>query len=349
MTELTPKFRAFLLAALSLAVMAPMVWVVYWPARGAMDVSHYQIGRDFINDWAGPRLAFSGQVLKLFDLRAYAHLIGVQFGRPLPFHNWSYPPTALLLLAPFAALPYFAALALWTVGFLLIYLRASLSFVAPGRRRIALVLLVFAPATLINIVAGQNGFVTAALMLGGLAALERRPLLAGLLFGLLTTKPHLGFVLAFVLLSLGAWRTIAAAVATTMALVAASVLAFGVEPWRLFLTVTRGYQTYLLHDFAGFYTPMMASVMALARFNGVGYGPAWMVQGVASLIVIAAACWAVRRTRSVAMRALVVAVATPLATPYAFNYDPDRHVGHASVAALRRRAAHLAPAGAPTR
>ncbi len=207
------------------------------------------------------------------------------------------------------------------MGFLLIYLAVALRFVPPARRRIALVLLVFAPAALINIVAGQNGFVTAALMLGGLGALQRRPLLAGLLFGLLTTKPHLGFVLAFVLLSLGAWRTIAAAVATTLGLAAISVLAFGVEPWRLFLTVTRGYQTYLLHDFAGFYTPMMASVMALARFDGVAYGPAWAVQGAASLTVIAASCWAVRRTRSPALRALVVALATPLATPYAFNYD----------------------------
>ncbi len=87
MTESTLKTRALLLTVISVMVIAPMVKTVYWPAHGGMDVSSYQIGRDFINDWVGPRLAFSGRVLKLFDLRAYAHLIGVEFGRPLPFHN----------------------------------------------------------------------------------------------------------------------------------------------------------------------------------------------------------------------------------------------------------------------
>ena len=43
---------------------------------------------------------------------------------------------------------------------------------------------------------------------------DKRAKLAGILFGLLTCKPHLGLVLPMVLLALGAWRTIAAAAAT---------------------------------------------------------------------------------------------------------------------------------------
>ncbi len=40
------------------------------------------------------------------------------------------------------------------------------------------------PAVLINVGHGQNGFLTAALLGGALVVLDRRPLFAGILFGL---------------------------------------------------------------------------------------------------------------------------------------------------------------------
>ena len=57
-------------------------------------------------------------------------------------------------------------------------------------------------------------------------------MLAGILFGLLTYKPHLGVVVPFALLALGAWRTIAAATVTAILLIAASVAMFGLDAWR---------------------------------------------------------------------------------------------------------------------
>ncbi len=117
------------------------------------------------------------------------------FRTALPFHNWGYPPFTLLLLRPLGGLPYFAALALWTAGLFAVFAGVTLSQVPPERRGAALVALALAPACLINAVGGQNGFLTAALLLGGLLALDRRPILAGILFGLLTWKPHLGLVL----------------------------------------------------------------------------------------------------------------------------------------------------------
>ena len=320
-SKIDVRLWAFVMMAASLAIIAPLIKWFYWPVTGSLDVSHYQLGRDFINTWVGPRLAFRGGVLKLFQLHEYARLVSVEFGQHLPFHNWSYPPSSLLLMLPFASLPYGWALAAWSVLFLGVYAVVSLGYVEPGRRLLALALVLCAPASLINLIGGQNGFVTASLMLGGLAALRTRPLLAGVLFGLLTTKPHLGLVLACVLLSLKSWRTIAAAAVTALVLVAQSVLLFGWEPWRLYFTVTRGYQTLLLTNFGGFYTPMMASVTAMLRFVNVPLPAALMLQAVAALAVIGTTCWAVRRTSDPALRALIVAAATPLATPYAFNYD----------------------------
>ena len=58
-----------------------------------------------------------------------------------------------------------------------------------------------APAVFINAVGGQNGTWTAALFGGGLSLLERRPLLAGGLLGLLSYKLQLGLLIPVALLA----------------------------------------------------------------------------------------------------------------------------------------------------
>jgi hypothetical protein len=310
-----------LFPAAALLVFWPLLVRFYWPAGGGLDVTGHQIGRDFINAWAGPRLAFSGRLATLFDLDGYAQAIGVLFGASLPFHNWSYPPFALLLFWPLGQLPYFWALALWTAGLFAAYAGVALSQVERGRRLYGLVALALAPACLVNAASGQNGFLTAALLLGGTLMVERRPVLAGILFGLLTCKPQLGIVVPFMLVALGAWRAIAAAVATALILVAASAAAFGLEPWRQYLGATSAYQLTLLENWRGFYTLMMPSVFAGARGLGLPSATAWAVQAAVALPVLAAAAWAVRRTADPRRRAFVAAAAVPLVTPYAFNYD----------------------------
>ena len=45
------------------------------------------------------------------------------------------------------------------------------------------------PAVLVNIGHGQNGLLTAPLIGGALAVLDRRPIVAGILIGLLAYKP----------------------------------------------------------------------------------------------------------------------------------------------------------------
>ncbi|KMO26919.1 hypothetical protein VQ02_34070, partial [Methylobacterium variabile] len=111
-----PTDATVILALLGVLSALPLIVRFYWPAGGGLDITGHPIGRDFINNWVGPRLAFSGQLATLFDLEAYHAAIGTTFGAPLPFHNWGYPPFTLLLLWPLAQLPYFAALALWTGG-----------------------------------------------------------------------------------------------------------------------------------------------------------------------------------------------------------------------------------------
>ena len=102
------------------------------------------------------------------------------------------------------------------------------------------------PAVLINIGHGQNGFLTAALLGGALVVLDRRPLVAGVLFGLLVYKPQYGLMLPLVLAVSGRWRCFAAAAATVVLLTLATTLTFGTSVWRAFLDSTHFTRTVVL-------------------------------------------------------------------------------------------------------
>jgi hypothetical protein len=314
-----PRDRIILLFA-SLAVMLPLMHF-YWPAGNGLDVIGYPLGRDFINVWSGPQVAFGDKVATLFDVRAYHAAIDVLFGQPIPFHNWGYPLTTLPAFWPLAQLPYFWALAVWTFGLFAIFAAVVLSQVAPERRLQALALLALTPACLINVIGGQNGFLSAALFLGGVLSIDRRPVLSGVLIGLLTFKPHLGVVLPFALVALGAWRVMAVAAATALAMFLVSTAMFGLDAWRDYISVVGAYQVRLLSDFAGFYTFMMVSVLASLRLAGMSYAVAWAIQMMVALCVIALSCWAVRRIADPCARAFLLASAALLCTPYGFNYD----------------------------
>jgi hypothetical protein len=311
----------FIFPLISVALFAPILVVFYWPAQAGLDVTGHPIGRDFINIWAGPRLAFGAQPAVLFDLDAYQAAISRLFGRALPFHTWTYPLFVLPALWPLSQLPYFAALVVWTLGTFAVYAAVALSQIERSQRVVALFILVLAPATLVNAVNGQTGFLSAALFLGGIFALDRRPILAGVLFGLLAFKPHLGLVLPFALLALGAWRTIAAAAMTACVLIAASLAMFGLDAWWQYIDVTAVRADLSLDRFQGFYTVLLASVFAGARSFGFGYQAAMTAQFAVAVPVLVVACWAVRRTTDPCRRALVLASAAPLLTPYAFIYD----------------------------
>src|SRR5437763_1732210 len=137
---------------LSVLLCVPVVTAFFWPAQRGLDVTHHQIGRDFINTWAGPQLALSDRLGLLFDPEGYQAAISILFGEPLPPHSWSYPLFCLLLFWPFAQLPYFAALAVWTLSLFAVFAAMTLSRIEQSMRPLALFRLMLAPATVINTV-----------------------------------------------------------------------------------------------------------------------------------------------------------------------------------------------------
>jgi len=298
-----------------------LVAISFWPNADLLQPNGYYLGHDFVNYWTGGRLALQDRLDILYDVARYNGLLHEWFSAQLRLMNFSYPPHALFLLAVFGVLPYLAGLLLWSLAG-----AAAFIGVALGRRprrgdATLLAALILSPILWVNIVFGQFGLLVAALFVGALRALPTRPLLAGALIGALTIKPQLGLLLPLLLILLPSWRALAAAATSAAALVAMSVLVFGVEPWRLYLTETMPFQWHFIEVMNGFYRFQMVTPYTAFWYFGLPVKAALALQGVVSLIVAGATCAAVRSDAGYPLKAAVVAFGSVLMVPYVLAYD----------------------------
>jgi len=276
---------------------------------------------DFTNLWAGSRMALDGHVRDLFDVEAYRANLRAMFSPLLPDQEWSYPPNIILIGAPLALLPIFPAYIVWTAGTVALLHVALRPMKLPPLVHAAAVL---SPSVFMNGIFGQNGALTAALLIGGLLMAPKRPILAGILFGLLTIKPHLGILIPFCLLASWNWRAIAAASVTALLLAGATGFFLGFEVWPLFVERTGPLMTAIME--APYPQPYHANAMTvfiLARSVGAGTGLAYGAQAAATLAAIAIVVWLWRPSNAIDHRRRVAITATLaiVATPYGYTYD----------------------------
>jgi hypothetical protein len=313
-------------------IFGPMTWLwelsfVAWAllasylllAKGHLDWTHHALGRDFINNWTAGHLTLSGQVNDIFQPKLFLAHERQMFDSRLPFHFWSYPPPALFLVAPLGLTSYFTGFALWSLGGMAALYLALRLWPEPGWVRWMILL---CPAVPTNIALGQNGAYTAALLIGGLMLMERRPRWSGLLFGLLVFKPQIGVLLPVTVLARRHWKVLAAAAITGVAVLLASLLVFGPGAWRGFIGPTLATQTLMLRQGHGPFRWMMPSAYMAARVLKFSWPDSLMVQAPFTLLAIVAV-WrvSVRRDVSAAWKAAVVITATFVASPQGFNYD----------------------------
>jgi hypothetical protein len=150
--------------------------------------------------------------------------------------------------------------------------------------------------------------------------LDRRPLIAGILFGLLAYKPQFGLMIPIALAASGRWRTFAAAATAVAVLVVASTAAFGPHVWQAFFDSTRFTRLVVLEQGdPGWYK--MQSVFAWARMWGASIPLAYALQGTLVVGLIAALIWLWRGAAAYRLKAAALCLATILATPFTFDYD----------------------------
>jgi hypothetical protein len=306
-------------------------------ANGLNDAWGRPLGTDFSNVYAAGTLVLDGQPqAPLNPALQYAREQTI-FGAATPFYGWHYPPFFLVIAAALALMPYTLALLAWQASTLALYLVALRAIVGNPDARghlphtdegglptqpdlLWLVLALAFPAVFINLGHGHNGFLTAALIGAALINLDRRPLLAGVLIGLIAYKPQLGIVFPLVLAATGRWRVFAAAAATLTALAVITTLAFGISVWDAFLASTHFTRIIVLEaGETGWHK--IQSVFSLVRMWGGPVALAYVAQSAVTLMLAAALVWLWRAPVDFSLKAAALIIAALLATPYSLDYD----------------------------
>ena len=301
---------------------------VYFVIHGAMfyaglDFASRDLGdsdlADFFVFYSSARFLWDGGAAgQLYDgdlLKAFQVSLGAgQEGR----HPFNYPPTYLFLIWPLGGLSYSVALIVWQVLTMALF---ACSLRMAGLRPIEVLAAIVAPVTILNFSGGQNGCLTSAFLIGGLALLARRQTAAGALFGLLTVKPHLGLLVPVVCLAERRWWAIAAAGGVTIALVGASILVFGSASWQAYLGFLGDFQAQAEGQTSGSFLNHSATILMAEQIMGLPKPLAWGVQIVISLGVGLAVYRAYRRPLDETLRLVALLVGISLVTPYGFVYD----------------------------
>jgi hypothetical protein len=283
-------------------------------ALGITDVTGKYIGRDFINYWTGARLAAEGRAALAYDPQGF-HAFQKLFGGPLAeFHNYAYPPTAMLLSLPLSPLTFMQAFVVWSLGGLLLcafLLSRGLGWTA------AWLALLASPAVFRALYCGQNGLFTAALLAGGILLCHRRPWLAGMLFGLLCYKPHLALLVPVALAAGRHWRCFASAAVTAAGLTLASAALLGPESWQGFFQMSRIMRGIM--ELGMFHT--QPTVFSAVHFLLPGLAAPYFFQAVSLLLAAAAVFVIWRGGASTEVKGAALILGAFLATPYAWDHD----------------------------
>lgn len=303
-----------LLAAINAAMLPAMYFAHAW----LIDANGHFIHTDFVNVWAAGKLALEGYPAQAWDWVIHKQVQVEMLGQDyVGDYAWHYPPPFLFIAMLLAHLSYTTGLVAWAAASFVPYLAMMRAVV--GQRFGLLVGAAF-PTALANTMAGQNGFLTAALMGGTLALLPTRPILSGVCLGLLSYKPQYGVLFPLALIAASQWRAFSAAAVTTVALVVVSWVAFGSESWQAFFQWMPMFsQAFFTEGRATFFK--LQSVFGMVRTLGGSEQLAWMLQWMLSGSVVLGVVLLWRSRADYGLKAAALPAGTLLFTPYLFLYD----------------------------
>lgn len=270
---------------------------------------------DFLGFWVASSLTLAGEPATVYQTSqfyaALAKVAGHQYTAP-----WFYPPTCLLLIAPLALLPYYVSLASWLTltfsGYLLV-----VRCIAPHPTAIWLALAF--PGALMNLNYGQNGLFSTALFGGGLLLLESSPILAGMLFGLLSYKPNYFVLIPVALLAGRYWRALGSTLISAILLALASGLILGWDTWGAFWHIRHIPLQAMGKGIAALQA--MPTMFAVTRALGGSIFAAYALQGVVMAAAISAVVWVWLRRTPMAIRISVLTLGSLLFTPFGYEYE----------------------------
>jgi alpha-1,2-mannosyltransferase len=273
---------------------------------------------DFVSFYAAGSLADAGMPQLAYDRAAHYAAEERATAEGIDYNFFYYPPPFLLLCFMFAHLPYIAAFLIFEAASLFLYMFVACRILG-HRDRASLVCLLAFPSVLWTVGLGQNALLTAGLFGASTLLLDRRPAIAGLLFGALCYKPHFGLLVPVALAAGGHWRAFAGAFLGAAALCLLSLALFGWETWSNYLAAAAAspatYQSGLI-AFSGFANPF-GGVLLLGGAPTMAYA----AQGATILAAGLLVGYVWHAGLPLPIRAATLASATLAAAPIVLFYD----------------------------
>lgn len=281
----------------------------------------FAVGIDYMILYAAGKTANAGDASQIYDAPSQQAIIRESIGLEMPDDMyWFYPPTFLLaVMSLFSMLPFGISYVLWLAITLTLAVLACLVLV-PKRKSLALLALSF-PAVMYNFRWGQNGFLSTALLGAGIGLMETYPVLAGLLFGLLTYKPWLAVFPLLILLVTRRWKVFGWTVFFTALTGILSLFAYGAETWRAFFHQ-------LFHAGVTLFTSIWESTNAIQptmqtalRLLGIDGTPLYVILLLLGGGVVFLAVRVFRATNRLALRGSAMVLGIFAVIPYFIQYD----------------------------
>ena len=311
------RFRVFALAAIFFSLAVGVSAVQFSGARDNILPAGSTLGGDYVAFYTAAHAAADGEAATIydraqFDERLHAH------GPPRERYGltWQYPPTYFFMVLPLAFFGFAPGYALWSGASAAAYFGAMRM---AGFQGLFLFVILAAPTTFHAVITGQNGFITAALLIVAALYPDKRPIVAGLAAALLTVKPQLGLLLPIAFLAGGCWRAFFAAAIGTALLMLASAAAFGPESWTAFIESIVGISDKLAKGVMPLFK--MVTPFANARFAGLPVEASLIVHGIFAIAAAIGVGVVWRRVRDAEMRAAALCAGVFFVAPYGFYYE----------------------------
>ena len=278
------RVRLYALAALALYAVFIAIWSLH--STGFTDTGIARPATDFSVFWAASHVMLHGASWQAYDPATFASIERALFGNreEFAFLPWLYPPTFLLVVTPLSLLPLPLSYALATIAGLVVFSWAAmrLSGLASTSigRDVGVLALVASPGVFVAALYGQNSLLTAALVASAMLWLDKRPVLSGILIGLLSIKPQMALLFPFVLIATRAWRTVTSAAITASLFTLTSTLLCGTQTLAMFLANTRFARESILERNDHFWC---CSPSAFAALRSAGL-PLWSAYAAQALV-----------------------------------------------------------------
>lgn len=293
-----PSDRRLLLAAL-LATFALASLLV------ARNLTLQPAGADFLAFWSGGRVALA-EPGRLYDFQYLSARQGLDAadGVLRPYIN---PPSALLLFAPLARLPFMAAY--------LALMALSVAVMAIGAARLRAPWWgLLMPTVAFAVFCGQLSLLISGLVVLGLS-FRARPPIAGLLFAIAAAiKPQLLVLLPIALAAQGQWRTILFTGGAGIALCALSALLFGVQTWLDWLAALPRFNAIVAEQGL-----LDTAIAPYAKLTALGVNGAWAF--LLAPFAVLGVWTSFRRDAGWPAQLIALIGGALLISPYAMNYE----------------------------